>query len=61
MVRLQRHKAYVYTSGAGKEIPHYKNQVNIPDDILKGMGWEEGEELEWKVEKDGLKLVPKKD
>jgi bifunctional DNA-binding transcriptional regulator/antitoxin component of YhaV-PrlF toxin-antitoxin module len=61
MVKLQKHKAYVYTSGAGVKTPHYKHQVNIPEDILKGMGWKDGEELEWKVAGDGLKLTPKKE
>ena len=61
MVRLQKHRAYVYTSGAGVKIPHYKFETIIPEDMIEGMGWEEGEELEWKREGNGLKLAPKKD
>ena len=59
MVKLQKHKAYVYTSGEGIEIEHFKHLITLPEDILKDMRWNEGQEFEWVKKGDSLVLVPK--
>ncbi len=58
MVRLQKHKAYVYESESGEKIEHYKHLVNIPEDAIEKLGWEEGVELESIVQAEKLILKP---
>ena len=60
MAKLQKHKAYVYTSGAGVRIPHFKHQVNIPDEYVEELGWSEGQELEFELDGQTLRIVPRK-
>jgi antitoxin component of MazEF toxin-antitoxin module len=55
LVRLQRQKAYVYTTEEGEEIQHFKHMVTIPEDTLQELGWKQGVELHPAV--DGGKLI----
>jgi hypothetical protein len=57
MVKLQKHRAYTYTTDSGKEIEHYKHTVVIPENTLRELGWKAGVEL--KVVTKGKSLVLK--
>lgn len=51
-MKLQRHKAYEYK---GKQ--HYKYTIVVPENLVSELKWEEGAELEGKVERQTLKIV----
>ena len=58
MVKLQKHKAYVYQTESGETIEHYKHLVNIPEEAVEKLGWRQGMELEPVVEGASLVLKP---
>jgi hypothetical protein len=60
MVKLQRQKAYTYKSNSGKEIEHYKYLVNIPENALSELGWNDGQELSFRITNKSLVLEPSK-
>lgn len=37
MIKLQKQKSYVY-----KDYPIFKYRINIPSDLIKKLGWEDG-------------------
>ncbi|MEM0075761.1 MAG: hypothetical protein QXV84_05380 [Conexivisphaerales archaeon] len=39
MVKLQKHKAYTYMAGDGKEIEHYKYLFTVPEGAVDKLGW----------------------
>lgn len=49
-MKLQRQVAYKY-----KDKTHYKYVIIIPQNLITDLGWQEGLELESKI--DGLKLI----
>ena len=55
-MKLQKHKAYVYTTEKGEKVAHFKHLVVIPEDEVRTLGWREGEELESVVRRDALVL-----
>ena len=58
MVKLQRAVAYKYKGKEGKTILHYKNTINVPDELVDKLGWSKGEELDFEVEGTMLKVKP---
>jgi antitoxin component of MazEF toxin-antitoxin module len=54
-MKLQKQVAYKY-----KNKTHQKYVVVIPNDTIKKLGWEVGEELENSVDGSMLMLKPKK-
>lgn len=60
MVKLQRSLAYKYKDKQGKTVEHYKNSLNVPDEIIEKLGWSKGEELDFDVEQNILKVKPKR-
>ena len=56
MVKLQKHKAYTYTTDSGEEIEHYKHLVVLPESTVTELDWQAGQELELTVTKGELKL-----
>lgn len=58
MVKLQKHKAYTYKSDSGEEIDHYKYVINIPESALGELGWSEGQELNFQINRHSLILEP---
>lgn len=57
MVRLQKRFAYTYPAKQGA-IEHYKHQIVIPEQTVKELGWEEGQELELTTEQGALIVKP---
>ncbi len=55
-MKLQKHKAYVYKTEKGEKVEHFKHLVVIPEDVLRTLGWKDGEELESAVRHDSLIL-----
>lgn len=49
MAKLQKHKAYKY-----KEKVHFKYLINIPEDLVEKLCWEEGEDLRLNVHDNKL-------
>ena len=49
MVKLQKRFAYNY-----KDKDYYKHVITIPDEIIEQLSWEEGIEVEPKVQNDEL-------
>lgn len=45
MAKLQKQKSYVYTSKKGEKITHYKHTLNMPEHIVRKLGWRDGEEI----------------
>jgi len=60
MVKLQQALSYKYTDKEGKIKQHYKNSLNIPDDVIEKLGWSKGEELDFEIEHNTLKVKPKR-
>jgi hypothetical protein len=58
MVKLQKHKAYSYEATSGEKIEHYKYLVNIPESALSDLGWNEGQELNFTINRNSLILKP---
>ena len=58
MARLQRALAYKYKGKEGKTIPHYKNTINVPDELIDRLGWSKGEELDFELDGTMLKVKP---
>jgi len=56
VVKLQKHKAYTYTTESGEDIEHYKHTVTIPDDVVRELGWQTGVELRPEVKDSALVL-----
>jgi len=49
-MKLQKQVAYKY-----KDKTHYKYVIIVPQNLINNLGWQEGQELESKI--DGLKLI----
>lgn len=52
-MKLQKHFAYTY-----KDKKRFKHVVVIPDEIIKELGWQEGAELERKIDGNILIIKP---
>ena len=59
MVKLQRHKAYTYKTESGEQIEHYKYLINIPENALSELGWNDGQELSFRITNKSLVLEPR--
>jgi bifunctional DNA-binding transcriptional regulator/antitoxin component of YhaV-PrlF toxin-antitoxin module len=53
------HKVYETTVEYNDDFQEYF--VTLPEDLLESVGWEEGDVLEWSVNKDGTILVERVD
>ena len=51
MTKIQRVKAYTY-----KDHPIYKYRLNISSDIIEGLEWQEGTEVELKIKNKKLEV-----
>jgi len=60
MPKLQVALSYKYKRKEGHTEDHYKASINIPYDLVKKLGWTKGEELEFEVEANALKIKPKR-
>lgn len=60
MVKLQQYLSYRYKDKDGKTKEYYKASVNIPFELIEKLGWTKGEELEFKIEENTLKIKPKR-
>jgi len=49
LVRLQKRFAYKY-----KDKEHYKHVVTVPEEAVKKLGWNEGDELQYEVKESKL-------
>jgi bifunctional DNA-binding transcriptional regulator/antitoxin component of YhaV-PrlF toxin-antitoxin module len=58
LTKLQRQKAYTYTTEKGKKIDHYKHTIVLPEDVVSETGWKEGTDLEVEVE-NGMVILRK--
>ncbi len=61
MAKLQKHKAYTYTSESGEEIEHFKHTVVIPEDAIQQLRWKEGVELAVTTKGNSMILKPDED
>jgi bifunctional DNA-binding transcriptional regulator/antitoxin component of YhaV-PrlF toxin-antitoxin module len=48
-MKLQKQVAYKY-----KDVPHYRYVIVVPNKIIEGLGWKEGEDLKTTVEESRL-------
>ena len=60
MVRLQQSLSYKYKDKDGKTKKHYKISLNLPCEVVEQLGWTKGEELDFEVEQNILKVKPKR-
>ena len=60
MVKLQQALSYKYTDKEGKIKQHYKRSLNIPESVIEKLGWSKGEELDFEIEQNILKVKPKR-
>ena len=60
MVKLQQALSYKYTDKEGKIKQHYKSSLNIPENVIEKLGWSKGEELDFEIEQNILKVKPKR-
>jgi hypothetical protein len=60
MVKLQRSLSYKYQGKDGKTCAHYKTSLNIPEDLIEKLGWLKGEELDFEIEQNTLKVMQKR-
>ena len=54
-MKLQRQVAYKY-----KDKTHYKYVIILPQNLINDLGWQEGQELESKIDGTNLILEPRK-
>jgi bifunctional DNA-binding transcriptional regulator/antitoxin component of YhaV-PrlF toxin-antitoxin module len=52
-------KAFETTVEYNEDFDEY--YVTLPDDLLESVGWEEGDVVEWHVNKDGTVLIERVD
>jgi len=60
MVKLQQSLSYKYKDKDGKTKKHYKISLNIPCEVVEKLGWTKGEELDFEVEQNVLKVKLKR-
>jgi len=60
MAKLQIALSYKYKPKEGKTKEHYKVSINIPYELVGRLGWTKGEELEFEVEGNALRVKPKR-
>ncbi len=60
MPKLQIALSYKYKRKAGNTQEHYKASINIPYELIEQLGWTKGEELDFEVETNALKIKPKR-
>ena len=60
MAKLQYSFSYGYKRKGGENRDYYKASLNIPKNILEQLGWSKGEELNFEVEDNILKVKPKR-
>jgi hypothetical protein len=61
MVKLQKQKAYTYTTNCGEEVEHYKHTVVILEETVHHLGWKAGIELAAVPKGNSLVLKPEKE
>lgn len=44
-----------------KELPDGDQYIELPEDMIKPLGWKEGDDIEWKDNKDGTHTLTKKE
>lgn len=44
-----------------KELPDGDQFIELPNDMVKGLGWKEGDDIEWKDNKNGTFDLTKKE
>jgi hypothetical protein len=61
MVKLQKHRAYTYTTNSGEEVEHYKHTLVIPEETVHQLGWKTGIELSLVAKRNSLLLKPERE